>query len=65
MEDPEQFRVKLLGLIAEEIKKTREALAPHGSVNVAGLESSVAVRQVDDRNVELFLSYTLSITLDK
>jgi hypothetical protein len=55
----------LLGLLADEIKKTREALAPHGSVKVEGLEGSVLVRQADERNVELFLRYTLSITMEK
>jgi len=65
VENPEQYRVKLLGLVAEEVKKTREAIAPQGSVKVEGLGGSVMVRQADERNVELFLSYTLSITTDK
>jgi hypothetical protein len=32
---------------------------------VEGLEGSVLVRQADERNVELFLRYTLSITMEK
>ena len=52
VENPEQYRVKLLGQIAQEIKKTREAISAGGSVKVEGLESSVMVRQADDRNVE-------------
>jgi hypothetical protein len=65
MENPEQYRAKALNLIAEEIKKTREALSPQGSVNVQGLASPVMVGQVDDRNVELFLNYSLSIVEGK
>jgi hypothetical protein len=62
VENPEQFRAKLLGLIDEEVKKTRDAVATNGSVRIDGLQSSVMVRQADDRDVELFLSYTVSIT---
>lgn len=65
VENPEQYRGKLLGLIARDIAKNREALATQGSVKVEGLESSVMVRQADDRQVELYLNYTLSITSEK
>ena len=65
VENPEQHRSKLLEMIAQEIKKTREALGTQGSVKIEGLESPVLVRQADDRQVELFLNYSLSITTDK
>ncbi len=65
VDNPEQFRAKVLGQIAQEVQKTREAISANGSVKVEGLESSVMVRQADDRNVELFLNYSLSITTDK
>jgi len=65
VENPEQYRAKLLGLIAEEIKKTREGVASQGNVKVEGLEGSVLLRQADERNVELFLSYKLSLSIDK
>jgi hypothetical protein len=65
MNNPEQFRGKVLGQIAQEVQKAREAVAPNGSVKVDGLESSVMVRQTDDRNVELFMNYSLSITTSK
>jgi hypothetical protein len=45
-------------------KNTRETLAAQGRVNVEGIESPVMVRQADDRQVELFLNYPLSITMD-
>ena len=65
VENPEQYRGKLLGLISDEIRQTREAMAFQGTVNVQGLESSVMVRQADDRQVELYLNYSLSLTSDK
>jgi len=65
VDNPEQYRAKVLGQITQEIRKTREAIAPSGSVKVDGLEGPVMVRQADDRNVELFLNYSLSITTDK
>ena len=65
VENPEQYRAKLLGVIAEEIKKTREALAAQASVTVEGLESPVMVQQAGDRNVRLFLNYSLAITTEK
>jgi hypothetical protein len=63
--NPEQYRTKLLGLISEEIRKTRDAVSTKGSVQVNGLESSVMVRQADDKQVELYLMYSLSITAER
>lgn len=64
VDNPEQYRPKVLGQIAQEVQKTREVIAASGSVKIEGLESVVLVRQADDRNVELFLGYSLSITTD-
>ncbi len=60
--DPEQHRARILKSISEEIKKTRQALAPKGGMRVAGLESPVQIMQVDDKNVALFLDYSLSVS---
>jgi len=65
VDNPEQYRAKVLGQIAQEVRKTREAISAIGTIKVEGLESSVMVRQADDRNVELFMNYSLSITTDK
>jgi len=65
VDTPEQYRSKVLEQIAQEVQKTRKAISANGSVRLEGLESSVMVRQADDRNVELFLNYSLSITTDK
>jgi len=64
VDNPEQYRPKVLGQIAQEVQKTREVISASGSVKIEGLESAVLVRQADDRNVELFLGYSLSITTD-
>ena len=63
--NPEQYRARVLSMISEEIKKTREAISSNGSASVAGLESPVMVRQVDDRNVGLFLKYSISVSEGK
>ena len=65
VENPEQYRAKLLGQLAEEIRKTREGMGTQGGFKVEGLEGPVQVRQADERNVELFLGYRLSITADR
>ena len=63
--NPEQYRTNVLDLIREEIKKTRETVAPQGGFKVDGLESPVMVRQLDDRNVALFLNYSFSLVTQK
>jgi hypothetical protein len=65
VENAEQYRPRLLELMSQEMKKTRAALAAEGGIRAAGLESPVLVRQVDDRQVELFLNYTMSVDLDR
>ena len=65
VDNPEQYRSKLLGLISQEIKKTREAMSREGKVTIKGLESPVMVRQADDRHVQLFLNYSLALMTEK
>src|SRR5204863_9075167 len=43
VENPEQYRAKLLGQIAQEIKKTREAVSSDAGIKVDGLEGPVLV----------------------
>jgi hypothetical protein len=59
--DPQQYRPQLLKLVAAEAARTRDALAPGGETVLSGLEGPVWVRQVDDRDVELFLDYRLAV----
>jgi len=63
IENPEKYRSKLLGLIADDMKKTRETLSPQGLINVKGLSGPVLVGQADDRNIQLYVNYSLAITL--
>jgi hypothetical protein len=65
VDTPEQYRAKLLGMVAEQIKNTRSAMVTKGAVKADGVESPVMVRQLDDRRIELFLNYRLSITLNE
>jgi hypothetical protein len=59
--DPQQYRAQLLKLVADEAARARESLAPGGEARIAGLEGPVLARQVDDRDVELYLEYRLSV----
>lgn len=63
IENPEKYRSKLLGLIADDMKKTRETLSPQGCINVQGLSGPVLVEQADDRNIQLYVNYSLAISL--
>ncbi|MDB6066881.1 MAG: hypothetical protein JWR26_3089 [Pedosphaera sp.] len=64
VENPERHRAELQIKIKEEINQAWHAMGPvAGSAKVDGLESSVMVRQADDRNVELWLNYSLSLSL--
>jgi len=65
VQNPEQYRAKVLSLITEDMKKTRKAIAPQGKFNVQGLAGPVMVGQADERNVRLFLNYSLSVSDEK
>ncbi len=60
----EQQRERLMQLIREQITATRQQLGAN-IVTVSGLDSPVLVRQLDNINVELFIDYQLSATLEK
>lgn len=61
LDEPEQYRNQLLGLIAKSMVDARKALGPTGVVDVEGLENPVTVMQMNDREVMLFISYRLRI----
>jgi hypothetical protein len=60
----EQQRDRLMQLIREQITATRQQLGAN-VITVSGLDSPVLVRQLDNVNVELFIDYQLSATLEK
>lgn len=59
--EPQQYRAQILKLIAEDAARTRDGMIPGGHFEVAGLEGPVLVRQLDDRDVELFIDYRLAV----
>lgn len=63
VENPELYRGALLKLIADEIGKSKKAFGTTSQALIGGLESPVFVRQADERNVELFLNYTVALTV--
>ena len=63
MADPEKHRKELLEAISDDLGALRTAMRGAGTTSINGLERPVLVRQIDDRNVELFIDYTMTVTL--
>ena len=61
LNDPEKYRTQLLELISKSIDETKKALNVNGSIELDGLESSVAVMQLNEREVLVFINYRLQI----
>jgi hypothetical protein len=61
LNDPEKYRNQLLGLVAKAITETKKSLGIAGAVEVGGLENPVAVMQINESEVVLFINYTLRI----
>lgn len=61
LNDPEKYRNQLLGLIAKSINETKKSLGLAGSVEISGLESPVAVMQINESEVVLFINYRFRI----
>ena len=63
VDDPERYRKELLEKISKDVAFIKSAIGTDGKAFIKGLESPVLVRQVDDRNVELFIHYELTIEM--
>lgn len=63
VENPERHRKELVTKIADEVSIIKGAMRSSGKVNVSGLASPIQVRQLNDTDVELSLSYAVSIEL--
>jgi hypothetical protein len=61
MEDPEQYRSRLLGLISQSATEARKSLNTDVMPEVHGLENAVSVMQLSDTDVVLFINYTLTM----
>lgn len=61
VDNPEQYRPRLLKAVADDIKSVKAALGAKATVTVDGLHAPVVVRQIDDSSVEMFIPYRVSI----
>jgi len=61
--DPEQYRARLLALIADQSRTIQQNFGAH-TVIIDGLQNPVVVRQIDDSNVELYVDYQLSANVE-
>jgi len=61
--EPEQYRSRLLALIADQARAIQQNFTTRAII-IDGLQNPVVVRQTDDSNVELFIEYQLSATLE-
>jgi len=63
MDDPEKFRPQLLGLISKSAAEARKLLGANGPAEIDGLENSVAVAQVNESEVVIFINYRAKFQL--
>ncbi len=64
IESPEQYRDRLLELISEQTRVAQRALDAR-TVGVEGLGNSVALRQLDEVYVEIYIEHQISATLGR
>lgn len=63
VEQPEQYREELQKKILAHAFRLRELSGTGAILHLSGLEGPVQVRQIDNRNVELFIDYKLTLEL--
>lgn len=61
--NPDQYRQKILTMIFKDVVFVKSIVQNAGKVSITGLEGPVLVRQMDDRKVELFINYSMTIEL--
>ena len=61
LDNPEQYRDRLLPLIAKEVERARSAIGHSKSFEVSGMESPVLVMQQDEKNVVVFIPFRLKV----
>ena len=64
VDNAEQYRDRLLDLIGEQARNTQRTFGAR-TVVIEGLNNPISVRQLDDLNVELYIDYQLSTTLER
>ena len=65
VKNPEQYRAEILKKIGEDVEFVKSSIGHNGKVTISGLEQPVLVRQVDDRKVELFINYSMTIEVSE
>jgi len=61
---PERQREPLLELIHQQARAMQTRFGGKANLTLAGLDGPVLVRQLDDTNVELYIDYQLSVTVE-
>lgn len=64
VDNSEQYRDRLLDLINEQARNTQRTFGAR-TVVIEGLNNPITVRQLDELNVELYIEYQLSTTLER
>jgi len=63
IKNPEQYRRDILMRISKDVDFVKSIMQTTGKISITGLEHPVLVRQVDDRKVELFINYSMTMEL--
>jgi hypothetical protein len=63
VENPAQYRKDILNKIAKDIDFLKSTMGTKDKASISGLERPVLVRQVNDKNIELFINYSLTIKM--
>ncbi len=61
IDNPEQYRPRLVALIGEDVVQLRRSLGGTGEAEIGGLESPVVVVQASDSDVVLYIPYRLKL----
>jgi hypothetical protein len=61
VENPEQYRYDIIKQISKDIETIKSIMPSKVGLSLSGLENPVSVLQRDDRNVMLFIDYSLTI----
>ena len=59
--NPQSYRNEILGLILNDISNIKEQLGGYVDMNISGLDSSVLVKQANESEVDLYISYSFSL----
>jgi hypothetical protein len=61
--NPEQYRKNILEKIHKYVSLLKSTMQTSKKVSITGLEKPITVKQIDNRYVELFINYTMTIEL--